>query len=138
MSYASFIAYVVGHVQQRIDASQSGEAATQTAVFWERLLAILGSTEGNITEGIERLRAIDEPAWLALSSGLALFAAQNASGPPAGAGSEGDAARARWWRSFAFNARSALDSILELAGDWLSDAAKRALALLKLLLDLLA
>lgn len=134
MSYASFIAFVVSHVQERIDTSQDGEAATQAVVFWERLLAMLASTEGNITEGIERLRAADEPAWLALGSGLALFAARNA---PSGAGPDGDDAGTRRWRLFAFEAKSVVDSILGLAGDWLSDEAKRALALLKVLLDLL-
>ena len=78
MGYASFIAYVVSHVQERIDAHEESDAATQAAVFWERLLPMLASTEGNVAEGIERLRAADEPAW------LAFFAGQNASGPPAG------------------------------------------------------
>ena len=137
MGYASFIAYVVGHVQERIDAREEGDTATQAAGFRERLLPMLASTEGNVAEGIERLRAADEPAWLAFSNGLAFFAGQNASGAPAGTGPDGDAARTRWWRLFAFKAKSVLDSILGLAGDWLSDAAKRALALLKVLLDLL-
>lgn len=137
MSYASFIAYVVSHVQQRIDASQDAEAATQAAVFWERLLTVLASAEGDIAAGIERLRAEDEPAWLALASGLAFFAAQSASGAPPGAGPDGDAARTRRWRLFAFKANGVLDCILGLAGAWLSDDAKRALALLKVQLDLL-
>lgn len=80
MSYASFIAFVVSQVQERVDTSQDGEAAAQAALFWERLLAMLASTEGNVTEAIERLRAAVEPAWLAFSSGLAFFVAQNAAG----------------------------------------------------------
>lgn len=138
MSYGSFIAFVVSRVQERIDTSQHGEAATQAAVFWERLLTVLAGTEGDITEGIERLREADEQAWLAFGSGLAFFVVQNAVGAPTGAAADGRAAGTRWWRLFAFKAKAVLDSLLTLAGDWLSDDAKRALALLKELLDLLA
>ena len=42
-----------------------------------------------------------------------------------------------WWRWFAFKAKAVLDSILGILGEWLSDNAKRAIMLLKELLDLL-
>ncbi|MCY3813365.1 MAG: hypothetical protein OXH15_16345 [Gammaproteobacteria bacterium] len=95
MSYASFIAFVVSRVQERIDTCGDGEAAAEAAVFWERLLTLLAATEG-------------------------------------------DAAGKERWRLFATKAKSVVESMLGLAGDWLSDDAKRALALLKVLLDLLA
>ena len=50
MSYASFIAFVVSHVQQRIDTSKDGEVAAHAVVFCEQLQTVVASTDGNITE----------------------------------------------------------------------------------------
>ena len=76
-----------------------------------------------------RLESDDSGAFMTLSAEFDLFVALH----PANASPDDPS----WWARFSGKAKAVLDSLLGILGDWLSDGAKRAIWLLKELLDLL-
>ena len=90
---------------------------------------VLANAQASVEEGMVMLESEDSGAFMTLSAEFDLFVALHPSHAP-----DDDPS---WWARFSGKAKAVLDSLLEILGDWLSDGAKRAILLLKELLDLL-